>query len=282
MKMRAVFSACLFCDKRFVSPDAAVNLRRHQKVCLKNPNRKTWVCEICDRSFPHYSGFSKHSKSRSHRARRESSRFRDAAGPEIPRPVVFLSRYDARDYPLLRGVPRNAFSVIYADPPFKYVKDTGQGVSENHYRTLDDGTLATLPVGSLATNDALLFMWCSGATMDHAISLCSAWGFRFTTVAFVWIKTGRDGEKPSSIGLGWYTRPASEFVILATRGRGATLVRERVEQVLMAPRAGHSTKPTEVAERIERLAGTSSRKIELFSRDRSKNGWCVWGDEVSE
>ena len=117
-------------------------------------------------------------------------------------------------------------------------------------------------------------MWCSGATLDHAIALCSAWGFAYKTVAFVWAKTNLSGA-PQSIALGSYTRPGAEFVLLATRGKATSLIAERVDQVFLARRTTHSTKPEHVAEMIERMvddAKTANEKIELFARGRPRDG----------
>lgn len=290
--MRVELYACHFCKKNEFTEPIAVNLRRHEKVCLRNPNRKVWRCETCDRTFPHHSGLSKHVKSRAHRAHRGDQTI-DAiatAAPTISTPPTERAppdhsgkKLDAALYPDLEGVPRSAYSVVLVDPPFRYAKTKGRGVAENHYATTSDEYLASLPVGALAKRDALLFVWCSGATMDHAIALCSAWGFAYKTVAFVWVKTNRRGET-QSIALGSYTRPGSEFVLLATRGKGASLVTERVDQVFFARRLAHSAKPDRVAELIERTVNatekTANEKIELFARGPPRDGWVAWGDQV--
>lgn len=281
--MRAELFACHFCQKNVFQSPIAVNLRRHQKVCLRNPNRKTWRCDACERVFPHHSGLAKHLKSGAHAAPTRD-RANESRRPTDPTPSTGSTdsttrRFRASSHPDLTGVPRSRFSIILADPPFRYVKETGRGVAENHYRTTSDEYLASLPVGSLATRDALLFVWCSGATLDHAIALCSAWGFAYKTIAFVWVKTNRSGD-PQSIALGSYTRPGSEFVLLATRGRGSSLVSERVDQVFHARRLAHSSKPARVAEAIERLVKGDLQKIELFARGKPRDGWSAWGDEV--
>lgn len=287
--MRAELYACHFCKKNDFARPIAVTLRRHEKVCVRNPNRKTWRCETCDRTFPHYSGLAKHTKSRAHvertRTRTESQSGQSATEPRAtPRLAIPTTKkvFDAALHPDLRGVPRSTFSVILVDPPFEYAKAKGRGVAENHYRTTSDEYLASLPVGALATRDALLFLWCSGATMDHAIALCSAWGFAYKTVALVWVKTDRGGA-PRSIALGSYTRPGAEFVLLATRGKGTSLVGERVDQVFFSRRLAHSAKPERVAETIDRLVagGDDVKKIELFARGPPRDGWVAWGDQVT-
>lgn len=283
--MRAELFACHFCQKNDFGNPIAVNLRRHQRVCLRNPNRKTWRCDACDRVFPHHSGLAKHLKSRAHKDQTRDERDRptqtiqSTQSTQSTQSVESTRCFRASSHPSLTGVPRDFFSILLVDPPFRYVKERGRGVAENHYRTTSDEYLASLPVGSLATRDALLFVWCSGATLDHAIALCSAWGFAYKTIAFVWVKTNRSGD-PQSIALGSYTRPGSEFVLLATRGRGSSLVSERVDQVFRARRLAHSAKPSHVTEGIDRLVKGDLKKIELFARGKPRDGWSAWGDEV--
>ena len=44
-------------------------------------------------------------------------------------------------------------SVIYADPPWQYRNNKGQGVAENHYNTMSMDELKALPVGDLAAKE---------------------------------------------------------------------------------------------------------------------------------
>ena len=79
------------------------------------------------------------------------------------------------------------------------------------------------------------------------------------------------------------TRPGAEFVLLATRGKGTSLIAERVDQVFLSRRHAHSAKPERVAETIDRLArgGGDVKKIELFARGPPRDGWVAWGDQVA-
>ncbi|HIB83315.1 MAG TPA: hypothetical protein EYO59_01575 [Chromatiaceae bacterium] len=49
-----------------------------------------------------------------------------------------------------------------------------------------------------------------------------------------------------------------------------------IEQLVRELRGTHSTKPDEVAERIDKMFPNQS-KVELFSR-RTRPGWASWGD----
>jgi N6-adenosine-specific RNA methylase IME4 len=101
-------------------------------------------------------------------------------------------------------------------------------------------------------------------------------------VAFVWIKTNKRAE-PQSMGLGYYTRPGTEFVLVATKGRGASLIAQRPDQVFAAPRQAHSQKPHELRGIVDVMTGRDRnlRKLELFSRSGSDMTWSVWGDQVA-
>jgi len=184
---------------------------------------------------------------------------------------------------MLRGVPSDEFGVIMADPPFRYERRKGHGVADNHYTTMSDDELRSLPVGEKASKAALLLLWCSGPTLPRAVALCKAWGFTYKTVAFVWVKTNKRGE-PQSMGLGYYPRPGAEFVLVATKGKGASLIAKRPDQVFAAPRTRHSQKPREMRSMIDAMTGRNRelRKLELFSRTAADTGWSAWGDQVPE
>jgi N6-adenosine-specific RNA methylase IME4 len=299
------FAPCRHCT-RMLGPLKKATLRLHERDCLRNPTRRTWRCEACDRTFPHGSGFYKHNLSVAHlgdtrdapkaclpapprkRARAApppSAVVVSETAPQLSRTALALPRctdsFSAADHPMLHGVPSDSFAVIMADPPFRYQRRVGSGVAENHYATMSDDELRALPVGKIAADTAILLLWCSGPTMARAAALCEAWGFAYKTVAFVWVKTNKRAE-PQSMGLGHYTRPGTEFVLVATKGRGATLIAERPDQVFAAPRTGHSEKPREMRSIVDAMTGRDRklRKLELFSREAPDTTWSVWGDQV--
>ena len=51
------------------------------------------------------------------------------------------------------------YNIIYADPPWKYDRKIGQGVAEGHYHTMDIEDICSLPVGKIAADDCVLFLW---------------------------------------------------------------------------------------------------------------------------
>ncbi|MDE0251626.1 MAG: MT-A70 family methyltransferase [Gammaproteobacteria bacterium] len=185
-------------------------------------------------------------------------------------------------------LPRKKYAVIYADPPWHYNGkmqfDRSGTLKENpdwtrdifissaafKYPTLPTKELKKLRVNDITEEDALLFMWSTNPHLEQAISLGSAWGFKYKTVAFVWNKLNHNP--------GQYTLSYCELCLLFKKGRipqprGA----RNIKQLIEAPRSEHSQKPYEVAERITKMFPTQS-KIELFARS-SREGWDSWGLE---
>ena len=169
------------------------------------------------------------------------------------------------------------YSVIYADPPWQYHnKPQGKG-PEDHYQTMPLEDICALPVKELADKDCALFMWVTLPFLRDCFKVIDAWGFKYKTVAFVWIKQNRVND---SIfwGMGMWTRSNAEICILAVKGNPKRTA-ANVHQVIISHVQEHSRKPNEARLRIEALMGDVPR-IELFARE-SPPGWDVWGNEVN-
>ena len=187
------------------------------------------------------------------------------------RPVLIIDDADM-------DFPGGTYGIVYCDPPWSYENsqhsgsaDRLTGSADSHYPTMTIEEIKDLPVESIAADDCLLFMWTSSPHLDRAIEVGGAWGFKYITVGFCWVK---DRINPSN-----YTMSQIELCLLFKRGRipkprGARNVRQLVE----APRGRHSAKPVEVRERIEAMF-PEQEKIELFARERME-GWKCWGNEV--
>jgi N6-adenosine-specific RNA methylase IME4 len=99
-----------------------------------------------------------------------------------------------------------------------------------------------------------------------------AWGFKYKTCAFAWVKTKKDGMPLA--GMGSYTKSNIELCLLGMRGHIKS-VDKTVPQIVMHGRLGHSIKPPVVRDRIVQLFGNVSR-IELFARQKI-DGWDAIG-----
>lgn len=177
------------------------------------------------------------------------------------------------------------FNVIVADPPWFYnQRPTHQesktkfgGGAHGTYQLMKDQDI--LELGSLvkpvADENCALFMWATMPRLDLGIDVVKAWGFRYVTTAFVWIKTNRDGSPAT--GPGYYSASNAEVLLLGVKGRMPPS-RRLINQVVLAPRTEHSRKPEEFQDRIELMYPTAS-KLEMFAR-REREGYVCLGNEI--
>ena len=173
------------------------------------------------------------------------------------------------------------YQIIYCDPPWDYKGQTqhnGKGGKETggalkHYPTMKLSEMKEMKewIQSLCDDDCLLFMWTSSPHLDQAIELMKSWGFKWSTIGFVWDK--------QMVNPSFYTLSQVEICLLGKRGRipkprGARNIRQFVSE----KHRKHSKKPHEVRKRIEQMFPTQ-KKIELFAREKH-DGWDSWGNEV--
>jgi N6-adenosine-specific RNA methylase IME4 len=176
-------------------------------------------------------------------------------------------------------LPRRRFPVILVDPPWKFRTWSKRGLGrspDRHYRTLTLAQIKAIPVIDLAKRDCVLFLWTTWPHLEQALELLKAWGFKYKTAAFVWIKVTKNGRL--HWGPGYWTRANTEPCLLATRGHPQRR-RRNVHQVVLDVVREHSRKPASVHERIEQLM--RGPYLELFAR-APRPGWRVWGDEVGK
>jgi N6-adenosine-specific RNA methylase IME4 len=172
------------------------------------------------------------------------------------------------------------YKVIYADPPWQY-KDKSKshgGGAESHYSCMSTEDIAALPVKNIADTDSVLLMWVTYPMLEEAFKIIPAWGFKFKTVAFTWVKCYLSGGLV--MGMGRYTRANAEICILATRGKGCPRVSKCIKNTQIHPLKEHSKKPGAFRNDIVRLFGDVPR-IEIFSRERIE-GWDVFGNEIPD
>jgi N6-adenosine-specific RNA methylase IME4 len=175
------------------------------------------------------------------------------------------------------GWPKGKFSGILADWPsiFKTYSEKGKGRSaERHYKCMEVGDVCALPVANLAASNCVLFMWTTWVNLKASLTIIEAWGFKYKTVGFVWVKERSCGRL--HFGMGKWTRANTEVCLLATKGKPRRIA-ANVRQVIISPLREHSRKPDEIYPRIERLI--SGPFCELFARHR-RPGWASWGDEL--
>ena len=176
--------------------------------------------------------------------------------------------------------PDKKYSIIYDDPPWSYSDSGCSGAAAAQYATMSINELKQLPVnpagGGIAADDCVLFMWATYPKMQEALDLIEAWGFKYKSIAFQWIKQNRSGNG-YFFGLGRWTRGNTEPCLIAIKGKPKR-ISAGVGQLVFSPLRRHSQKPAEVREKIVELMGDLPR-IELFAREAAP-GWDVWGNEA--
>jgi site-specific DNA-methyltransferase (adenine-specific) len=167
------------------------------------------------------------------------------------------------------------FNIVYADPPWM-PRDGGNGRAAAHYSLMKTTDVCRLPVKEITADDCALFLWATFPCLPDALQVVAAWGFRYKSVAFTWIKPNRK-SKGWALGTGFWTRANAEICLLATKGH-PKIKKNNIPQLIVEPRREHSRKPEVVRKRIIDLFGDVPR-VELFARQKTV-GWCVWGDQV--
>ena len=162
------------------------------------------------------------------------------------------------------------YSVIYADPPWRYdypISDSRR--IENHYPTMDINEICDLEVQKICNDDAILFLWVTSPMLENGLKVLKNWGFEYRT-SMVWVKP--------TIGMGQWVRQRHEFVLIGVKGNLPTPEgSNKPDSVIESPREEHSKKPDILYEIIEKMYPELS-KVELFSR-KKREGWDNWGFE---
>jgi len=183
------------------------------------------------------------------------------------------------------GLPDGRFDVALVDPPWSYFGDQAKdGAAAKFYGTLTDEEIHALPVRALLSDRSVAFVWATAPRLDAALDAIRAWGLHYRGVAFVWVKTTREGKPIGARGVRpSIVKPTCEFVLACStvrKGRPLPVADESVANTVLAPTREHSRKPDEVHERIEALYPNAT-KVELFAR-RPRQGWQVWGDQINQ
>lgn len=198
---------------------------------------------------------------------------------------------------MFEGLPRRHFGCVVADPAWRFKSRTALQAQnwdsrrdvDKHYNTMDLEAIKAMPVRDIAAKDAHLFLWVTGPCLPWGFEVMHAWGFKYSSVAFTWVKLRRSydarqlrvlpsAEADLHVGLGLTTRKNAEFCLLGRRGNAKRLAKD-VREIIMAPVREHSRKPDEAAARIERYC--AGPYLELFAR-ASRPGWTTWGREATK
>lgn len=170
-------------------------------------------------------------------------------------------------------------SIIYADPPWAYNNPGHKVGTRQQYDTMTDEALAAMPVPALAAEDCALLMWATMPKLESALRVMAAWGFEHKTTFCVWVKLERYMGRLMQ-GVGSYTRPNAEMVLLGVRGSMRTKLSKSFTRtnVLLSRPEQHSAKPSIMRTIALELFGDLPR-IEIFGRANAPD-WVVWGNQA--
>ena len=178
---------------------------------------------------------------------------------------------------ILTAFTDDKYSIIYADPPWSYSdKSKQRGGAERHYSTMSLDEIKKLPVNTVTDKQAVLFMWVTMPMLKEGLEVINAWGFKYTTCGFNWVKRNKVAET-LFMGGGHYTRANAEVCLIGVKGKPLPRLSRSIRQTQIHPVQEHSKKPDVFADQIVELFGNLPR-IELFARD-CKYGWDNWGDK---
>ena len=182
------------------------------------------------------------------------------------------------------------YKVIYADPPWPMIGGVGKNadgslkpsnqqfaginIAKHPYESMSIKKMKTIQIPT--TDASALFMWTVSMFLPQALEVGNAWGFKYSTIAFIWIKQTSTGKL--ALGKGTYTLPSAEIFLLFTKGKILKAWRgHTARQVVFAERKGHSVKPECIRDTITTLL--PGPRLELFARTKTP-GWDVFGDQV--
>ena len=187
----------------------------------------------------------------------------------------------AADLSLIEFVGPQRFGTVLADPPWRFANRTGKMAPEHRrlarYETMSVGEIAALPIATVSTDIAHLYLWVPNALMPEGLEVLRAWGFEYKT-NLVWHKIRKDGG-PDGRGVGFYFRNVTELLLFGIRGKNARTLPPGRRQVnyFATRKREHSRKPDEQYQIIE--ACSNGPYLELFSRG-TRQGWVCWGDQA--
>lgn len=184
---------------------------------------------------------------------------------------------------LLRFVSGREFKTVLADPPWQFQNRTGKVAPEHHrlsrYGTLTLDEIKGLPISSVASDTAHLYLWIPNALLPQGIEVMHAWGFQYKS-NIVWHKIRKDGGSDGR-GVGFYFRNVTELVLFGVRGKNARTLAPGRRQVnyLCSRKREHSRKPDEQYALIESCS--PGPYLELFARG-VRPAWVTWGNQADD
>jgi N6-adenosine-specific RNA methylase IME4 len=197
----------------------------------------------------------------------DMDRTRRVDGPYKRLKVMRQAEAIRAEKPSLPG--RGPYRVIAADPPWPYeIRKEDPSYRATHpYPQMSIADICAMPVGDLAHDDCILWLWTTNHHIREAFGVLDAWGFQHKTI-LTWVK--------DRMGTGDWLRGQTEHAMMAVRGK-PTVELTNQTTVIHGPMRANSQKPEEFYRFVEKLC-PAPLYAELFSR-HSRPRWDGHGDE---
>lgn len=166
------------------------------------------------------------------------------------------------------------YNIIYADPPWQYndKQETDMlGGAVKHYNTMTIQDICNLPIKNITAENSVLFIWVTSPLLEDVFNVINSWGFKYKS-SFIWDKVGHN--------MGHYNSVRHELLLIATKGSMTPENKKLYDSVQVIEKTDkHSQKPIEFLNIIDNLY-PSGKRIELFAREKLKDNWDNWGNEL--
>ena len=175
-----------------------------------------------------------------------------------------------------RELPRGRYRLIYADPPWWYGtpqhgKTEQVATLGTHYPSMKTSAICDLPVGDMAADNAVLFLWATSPLLFEAKAVIDAWGFTYKA-SIVWDKVLHN--------VGHYVSVRHEFLLICTRGSCLPDSDKLHDSVVSIERTAHSAKPEQFRDIIDEMyTPVKGDRLELFARAATPKHWASWGNQ---
>ena len=130
--------------------------------------------------------------------------------------------------------------------------------------------LCELPVKEITATDAVLFLWVTSPLLEECFPLIKAWEFKYKT-SMIWDKIKHN--------VGNYVSVRHELLLICTKGACTPDNVQLFDSVQSIERTKHSEKPEEFRKIIDTIY-IHGKRIELFRRGDTPEGWDTWGNET--
>nr|DAH19646.1 MAG TPA: N6 adenosine methyltransferase subunit [Caudoviricetes sp.] len=177
---------------------------------------------------------------------------------------------------------KEAYGLIYADPPWKQSKGGKKSVREN-----SSGKPLDYPTCSLdeikehlrlatesTTENSILFLWTIDKYLFEAQQIAESLGYKLHA-RMIW-------DKVTGIPAAFTVRYGHEYLLYMYKGKLTPVAKDergKIHTVFRERVTKHSKKPDIAYEIIERLY-PDLKKLEMYARE-TRDGWDSFGNEVA-